>query len=312
MTDSGDLAKHPFGGAWTESKLAIVTAYARAFQTALKNQPFENWYIDPFAGTGERSEKRIGGGLLEGKALEEEVVRFAGSAKLALEIEPHFDHYRFADTKPAHVEALRRLAGEYQGRDIQIFAGDGNDCVRKIVGNRLWKGQEAAWKQRGIVFLDPYGMNVRWETLRAISETKQLDVWFLFAAKAVRQQLGPSLDKVDQGKAEALDRFFGETSWREEFFRPVPGQEGLFGETSEKSETVVNLKAIGEYASRRFGSIFCWVSPPKPLTVRNVPDYFQLYCMTNNHSEKALELIKRLHTAVLKAHEPASHRTSSR
>jgi signal transduction histidine kinase/CheY-like chemotaxis protein len=83
-----NTVEHPFGGAWTESKLAIVNAYARAFQTALKHTPFENWYIDPFAGTGERIEKRLGGGLLEGKALEEELIRFAGSARLALEVEP--------------------------------------------------------------------------------------------------------------------------------------------------------------------------------------------------------------------------------
>ena len=307
-----DTVEHPFGGAWTESKLAIVTAYAQAFQTALKNKPFENWYIDPFAGTGDRVEKRLGGGLLEGKALEEELVRFAGSAKLALEVEPPFDHYRFADTKTTHVGALQRLKAEYTGRDIQIFPGDGNECVRKIVGNPLWKGRDTAWKQRGIVFLDPYGMAVAWATLQLIAETKQLDVWFLFAAKAVRQQLGQSLDKVDEGKAAALDRFFGETTWRDEFFRPVPGQTSFLGNEGDQTETAVNLKAIGEYARRRFESIFCWVSPPKSLTVRNVPDYFQLYCMTNNHSEKALQLIKRLHAAVVKAHGQASHRMSGR
>ena len=301
-----ETVEHPFGGAWTESKLAIVTAYARAFQTALKNKPFENWYIDPFAGTGGRVEKRLGGGLLEGKALEEELVRFAGSAKLALEVEPPFDHYRFADTKTTHVEALQRLKAEYAGRDIQIFPGDGNECVKKIVGNRLWTGRETAWKQRGIVFLDPYGMNVAWETLRLIAKTERLDVWFLFAAKAVRQQLGPSLDRVDEGKAAALDRFFGEATWRGEFFRTIPGQTGLFGTEADQTETAATLKAIGEYAKKRFESIFCWVSPPQSLTVRNVRDYFQLYCMTNNHSEKAVELIKRLHAAVLKAHEPAS------
>jgi len=312
MIDAGDPAEHPFGGAWTESKLAIVTAYAKAFQTALKNQPFENWYIDPFAGTGERVERRLGGGLLEGKALEEEVVRFAGSAKLALEIEPHFDHYRFADTKPAHVKALRQLAQHYVGRDVQIFPGDGNECVKKIVGNRLWTGRETAWKQRGIVFLDPYGMNVNWETLRLIASTERLDVWFLFAAKAVRQQLGPSLDKVDEGKATALDRFFGQATWRNEFFRAIPGQAGLFGDEADRTETAVNLKAIGEYARKRFETMFRWVSAPNSLTVRNVPDYFQLYCMTNNPSEKALELIKKLHTAVVKSHEPASRHKSGR
>ena len=312
MADATDVSDHPFGGAWTEFKLRIVSAYARAFQTALKNTPFENWYIDPFAGTGERVERRLGGGLLEGKALEEELVRFAGSAKLALEIEPPFHHYRFADTKPAHVAALESLKKEYPGREIQIFPGDGNECVRKIVGNQLWTGPESGWRQRGIVFLDPYGMSVAWDTLQLIAHSKQLDVWFLFAAKAVRQQLGKSLDNVDEGKAAALDRFFGERTWRDEFFKPIPGQKSMFGGEENQTEIAANLPAIGEYARRRFESVFCWVSAPTSLTVRNVPDYFQLYCMTNNASEKALQLIKRLHAAVVKAHGQASHQTFDR
>lgn len=299
---------HNFGGAWTEAKLEIVSAYAKSFQTALKKQQFETWYIDPFAGSGERVEKRVAGGLLEGRPIEEEEVAFAGSARRALDIVPHFHHYRFADTKRSHVEALRRLAREHPERDILIWPGDGNECVQAILSAEPWSNHRDAWKQRGIVFLDPYGMNVSWETLQLIANTRRLDVWFLFAAKAVRQQLGPSLDRVDESKAAALDRFFGEPKWREEFFRSATGQMGLFGDDSAKSETAVNLKAIGDYARRRFGDAFCWVSPPKSLTVSNVPDYFQLYCMTNNKS--AEPLIERLHAGVVRAHERASRQTS--
>lgn len=299
---------HFFGGAHTEIKLEIVSAYAKAFQTALKNQNFEKWYIDPFAGSGERAEKRLAGGLLEGRPAEEEIVTFSGSAQRALEITPHFDHYRFADSKPGHVEALRRLASKHPDRDIKLFPGDGNECVRTILSESPWTERRSSWRQRGIIFLDPYGMDVSWQTLELIAKTGRLDVWFLFAAKAVRQQLGPSLDRVDKGKAAALDRFFGETRWRDEFFRPPKGQIGLFGEESDKLETAANLQAIGGYARKRFEDAFCWVSPPKALTVNNVPDYFQLYCMTNNNSAKSL--IERLHAGVVKARERASHQKS--
>ncbi len=111
---------HFFGGSHTEIKLAVLTAYVGAFQTALKNQRFETWYIDPFAGSGDRSERKLIGGLLEGYPVEETTVTFSGSAKRALEITPAFDHYRFADTKPGHVNALQRLASEHPDRDIQV------------------------------------------------------------------------------------------------------------------------------------------------------------------------------------------------
>lgn len=310
MIEDGDREGHFFGGAWTEAKLEIVAAYAKSFQTALKNQPFENWYVDPFAGTGERSEKRQTGGIFQSEAPGEEVVTFAGSARRALDISPHFDHYRFADAKAGHVRALRNLASEYEDRDVRVFHGDGNDCVRDVLREAPWSGSNA-WRQRGIVFLDPYGMAVRWETLQRIANTKKLDVWFLFAAKAVRQQLGANIHDVDETKAAALDRFFGEPNWREEFFRAPEGQVTLF-DIEPTAQTAVNLSAIGAYARRRFTDAFCWVSEPKSLTVRNVPDYFQLYCMTNNKSEKAVALVSRLHSGVVRAHEQASRRTSGR
>lgn len=301
--------EHAFGGDWTEAKLEIVSRYAKSFQSALKHQRFETWYIDPFAGSGERTETRVTGGLLEGTPIEKTRVTFEGSARRALNIEPAFHHYRFADTKPAHVEALRNLATEYPDRDIEVWSGDGNLAVRQIVTSAPWTSSRDGWRQRGIVFLDPYGMNVCWDTLKYIAETKRLDVWFLFAGKAVRQQLGPSLDRVDEGKAAALDRFFGQADWREAFFRPPEQRTDLFGFQSSKAETSVNRQAIGAYARQRFQDAFCWVSEPKSLTVRNVPDFFQLYCMTNN--EKAAELIGKLHQGVVKAHERASRHKSA-
>lgn len=301
--------EHAFGGDWTEAKLEIISRYAKSFQTALKYQKFETWYLDPFAGSGERTQTLVTGGLLEGSPIEEKRVTFEGSARRALNIEPAFHHYRFADTKPAHAEALTALAKEYPERDIQVWLGDGNDAIRQITSAAPWISSRDGWRQRGIVFLDPYGMNVSWDTLRHVAETKRLDVWFLFAGKAVRQQLGPSLDRVDEGKAAALDRFFGQPDWREEFFRPTEATTDLFGFQTAKAETSVNLKAIGAYAKRRFEEAFCWVSEPKPLTVRNVPDFFQLYCMTNN--KNAVELIRKLHRGVVKAHEQASRHTSA-
>lgn len=271
--------------------------------------PFENWYFDPFAGTGDRTETRFTGGIFDGRPIEEEVVTHSGSARRALEVEPHFDHYRFADSKKAHAVALQSLATAYPEQDVVAVHDDGNAMLRGILASPPWTGPRAA-RQRGIVFLDPYGMSVPWETLQLLADTQRLDVWFLFAAKAVRQQLGQNLSSVDEGKAAALDRFFGEKAWRDEFFRPPVGQVSLF-EDEPSAEVAVNLQAIGEYARRRFSVAFGWVSEPKPLTVRNVPNYFQLYCMTNNPSERARALISRLFAGVVKAHEPASHRRSA-
>lgn len=39
-------ATNAFGGAWTQLKLRLLGEYLQRFNTVLKNQPFERWYMD--------------------------------------------------------------------------------------------------------------------------------------------------------------------------------------------------------------------------------------------------------------------------
>jgi three-Cys-motif partner protein len=40
--------------------------------------------------------------------------------------------------------------------------------------------QERDWqKERAVVFLDPYGMQVEWSTIEALAPTKGIDLWNL-------------------------------------------------------------------------------------------------------------------------------------
>ena len=52
------MEAHQFGGPWTVEKLDALRAYLIAYAQALKNQPFRRYYIDAFAGTGDRAAKR--------------------------------------------------------------------------------------------------------------------------------------------------------------------------------------------------------------------------------------------------------------
>ena len=69
-----------FGGDWTIEKLDILTGYLDAYLTALKNFHFKKIYIDAFAGTGSITTR-------DGQR------EIAGSARLALLADNHFDQY---------------------------------------------------------------------------------------------------------------------------------------------------------------------------------------------------------------------------
>lgn len=89
-----------FGGNWTEEKLDILKKYLNAYNTALKNQPFKRIYIDAFAGTGYRQQrkKQYGFDLFAEEKQEESAQFLKGSAKLALEASPPFHKYIFIES----------------------------------------------------------------------------------------------------------------------------------------------------------------------------------------------------------------------
>lgn len=175
--------RHEFGGPWTEIKLDAIHAYSQFFTTALRNQDFELWYIDGFAGTGSRTSKREVGGLLDGVPVEVREEVLAGSARRALELNPPFQHLVLMDQRPSHYRALCALAAEYPGRDVRVLRGDANDKIQEVVSATPWRNDPRAWAQRALVFLDPYGMTVRWSTLQALAATQRADVWYLVNLK---------------------------------------------------------------------------------------------------------------------------------
>lgn len=198
-----DTTKHQFGGDWTEQKLEALRRYLEAYTTALKNQPFRLLYIDGFAGTGYRHPKSVEGDeqelLLED--IGDEAAGFLdGSARLALKSEPAFDCYAFIEKRAEHVAELEKLEKEFDNRQILIRQGDANQKVREICNRGDW----TEW--RAVCFLDPYGMQVEWSTLKAISDTEAIDLWLLVPMGAALNRMLPHSGDGTGGVAETTGR----------------------------------------------------------------------------------------------------------
>ena len=298
---------HRFGGVWTEIKLKALTDYLGFYQNALKNQNFETWYIDAFAGTGDRHAELKQGGIFENSPIEHVERILDGSARKALKIDPPFSHYWFAEQHRGRARQLENLKAEWP-YDIQVHAGEANAELRKLFSSKPWTGGYAAGRQRGVVFLDPYGMSVDWETLEILADTKRVDVWYLFPRAAVIHQLANDIKGIDAGKRRALARIFGCDDWEDRFYQAQPAQGSLFGEpATEDSIRMADSNEIAAFARERFGGIFAYVSDPIPLLI-NGREFFELYCFSNN--PPAIDLIKRGVDHVVKKYTPASHRRS--
>ena len=126
-----EVVGHRFGGPWTEIKLDAVQYYLQCYTKALAHI-FDLYYIDAFAGSGDRTEEREVGGILEGRPIETVVETLDGSAKRALSISPAFHHFIFNETHPERLAALDAVRLAHPGRDIRIFSGDANHVLKDI------------------------------------------------------------------------------------------------------------------------------------------------------------------------------------
>jgi three-Cys-motif partner protein len=284
---------HEFGAQHTELKLSIVESYLKAFTRALRPHFKRLWYIDAFAGTGSRTVR------VEARASDlfdapapERVEQRRGSAQIAIEVEPKFDRLVFMDTKPAHCSALRELRDRHRDRDIAVVEDDANRAIQAEIA---WDG----WKHaRAVLFLDPYGMDVEWQTLEAIATTEAIDVWFLFSLSGLYRQATRSSSDIDPGKRAAITRILGTDAWKEELYCDV-GQTNMFDGRFERQRTA-DVRGLERYVKGRLETIFPSVCGPLALPVDQRPQRFSLFLCISNPEPKAIGLATRIADHILK------------
>lgn len=279
-----------FGGDWTQEKLARVSSYLTAYATALKNQPFKLIYIDAFAGTGYRNQDNNDNNhsLFPDQVGEDAEKFHAGSARIALETTPRFDEYYFIETDHVKCAELEKLKLDFtdKANDIHIVNMDANTAIQNACS--------ASWKKnriRGVLFLDPFGMNVSWSTIEAIAQTEAIDMWYLFPLGVGVNRLLRKDGNISPAWKKKLDDIFGSAEWENLFYKKeiVPN---LFGEEEVTTKTS-DFQQIADYFVKRMATIFPGVIK-KPLLLcnaKNNPLYMLCFaCGNKNGSGLALKI----------------------
>lgn len=270
--------KHSFGGKWTQEKLEKVGYYLQTYSTALKNQSFKRIYVDAFAGTGyvnfkEKDENPT----LFSEFNESEVKDFvAGSAQIALNINPPFDEYIFIEKDPNRFSELENLKISFPHLANRILpqSSDANDFLQSFC--------QTDWSnKRAVVFLDPYGMQVKWETIEAIAKTESIDLWILFPLGVAVNRLLKKDGNISHIVKQRLDEMFGTENWFNKFFKPKEVRT-LF-DTEIGFEKTANLDSISDYFNQRLKSVFAGVAknPLKLYNSKNNPLYLLCFAVGN-------------------------------
>ncbi len=277
----GDF-QHNFGGIWTVDKLGTLQKYLRFFTKALQNEPFKLFYIDAFAGSGECTV------LVHG---EEKTI--IGSAKLAIDIKPNFDKLFFIEKSSKRYSELNTLKKNYPDRDIHLFNNDANEILPTIIDSydRV--------KFRGVVFLDPYGMNTKWGVLEAIANTESLDLWYLFPLEGFFRQATIDLANMDSSKRNALTRLLGTDQWETDIYNETRQIDMFDGPSPIRRNT--DPIGLAQYAKKRLETVFPNVTDPLFLPFNNNKKKFALFFAASNPNPKAFGLAMRGANYILKA-----------
>ncbi|MEP0849493.1 MULTISPECIES: three-Cys-motif partner protein TcmP [Cyanophyceae] len=276
-----------FGGNWTTDKLERVRKYLKAYTTIMRRQNFSNFiYIDAFAGTGwltlkqnEQSEQPSQLELFNFASPAEETSSntLEGSARMALQVNPEFTKYIFIERDKKRFEELEKVKLEFPNRDILIKNSDANVFIREICNNQNW----IEMRERAVLFLDPYGMQVPWETVEAIARTRAIDLWYLFPIGVALNRLLKKDGKINDSCRRKIDIIIGTTEWYNVFYAEEKSK-GLFGEESRIIK-VANFDLIKQYFIERLQTVFPGVAnnPRLLLNSKNNPLYLLCFASSN-------------------------------
>jgi three-Cys-motif partner protein len=272
-----------FGGrTWTQDKLERVRKYLVAYSTIMKSRRYRYAYIDGFAGTGyqELKPEETEQGTLFTEMEEPAVEAFLdGSARIALQVEPRFHKYIFIEKSRRKTAELEKLRGNFphKASDIIIETAEANTYLQKLCLERSWK------ERRAVLFIDPFGMQLSWDTVAAVGQTKAIDTWILFPVSAVNRLLKKD-GNIPAKWRSRLDTMFGEPAWFDVFFpeEKLP----LLADGAIVRHKVADLDLIGNYFNQRLATAFAGVAP-NPYTLRNTqgaPLFLLCFAAANPHA----------------------------
>ena len=194
VQDDGLIA-NPIGP-WAEDKYRYVGMYAEMFSTGMKNKWPHRLYLDLFSGPGYSRVRDTGRVVL-------------GSPMIALSLPDPFDEYIFSDENPEALDALRTRVGRLaQELRVTYIPGDANVAVARIVEVISASPRKSTLS---FCFLDPYKLNIHFQTVHRIAEGRAVDFLILLALYIDANR---NIQWYVGDDNPTIDLFLGDRTWR--------------------------------------------------------------------------------------------------
>jgi three-Cys-motif partner protein len=288
-------------GPWAREKLDCLNKYLQAYTTILQKQ---SWckafiYIDVFAGSGKAPLRQyqnqnpakilllnVADYIQETE--KETEIYIHGSPKVALDIQSPFTEYIFIEKdnqRSSELEALRNDYGDR--RKITILPGDANEQLQKY----LLKSKRYNWKEcRALAFIDPFGMQVPWNTIYGLGQTKAIEIILNLPVGMAIQRLLPKSGQFTEDRKKMLTEYFGSEDWENIVYED---QTGLFGEQRVKKPEAG--QQLAKWYQKRLKQAYGYSSRPRLITnTKGAHLYYLLWAGPNQTGAKiASDVLKQ-------------------
>jgi three-Cys-motif partner protein len=253
--------------AWSKDKLDLLSKYMSAYSKIMRSAK-RKWlrsyvYVDAFASIGQYVDR-------DSRAYVD------GSPLVALKCDPPFDRYWFVERSSIRLRRLQqRVSAAAAGPDVRFRQGDAN----QILADEVIRDVPYHHYQRGLVFLDPYGLQVRWETVRRLAAAQAFDLFMNLSTMGIARLLDKR--QVPTGsKRQVLDAIMGEPEWVDRLYA---SQLGLFGEAQATRSRIPHESIAATYI-QMVQQLFQFVSDPVVMKNSKGASLYVLFLASHNRT----------------------------
>jgi len=189
-------------GSWSPDKYGQIRLYSQIFTSGMKNRWSNLTYLDLYAGAGQSRVKGTNELLL-------------GSPLIALSVDHQFGHYIFCEKNPAKLSALKdRVITRFPEANVTYIEGDSDDPTFDI-GSFIPSGSLT------LCLVDPYSIDIRFETIRSLAKDRKIDFLCLLAS---RMDAGRNPHNYPKEECKKVDLLLDSATWRVDWERHKAGQ----------------------------------------------------------------------------------------
>ncbi len=294
-----------WGGPWTEQKLDCFESYVKAYLTIMNSHRDKyNWkliYFDGFAGCGSRSFDNCEDENSKDELMElfesencadtkKELNVYAGAAERVIRLEQSmrgFDFYYFVDTNENNLTKLDLKLAQYELKGTRVFRHDNANHQATMLADAMAKNP----KLKTLCFLDPFGMNINWESIQQLAG-KSIDLWILVPIGTIVNRLVKTDGTLMY--PERLESFFGlHRNEIQKRMQVVETEQTLFGEERKIHKVNDAISKLANLYCEQLGTLFDFVTnEPLVLYNSNHLPIFHFVCASNNKT--AIRIAKQI------------------